>query len=87
LTGKELSGTAWVAELQEGVDDKVKREKLEYDESLAKAASSLAVDLDMTVKFVDGDKVIADSSQVSGGILAACKEFEAYVGNLTASAK
>jgi hypothetical protein len=41
----------------------------------------------MTVKFVDGDEVIADSSQVSGGILAACKEFEAYVGSRTASAK
>jgi hypothetical protein len=87
LTGRELSGTAWVAELQEGVDDKVKREKLEYDESLAKAASSLAVDLDMTVKFVDGDEVIADSSQMSGGILAACKAFEAFVGSRTASAK
>jgi hypothetical protein len=89
LTEKELSGTAWVAELQEGVDDKVKREKLEYDESLAKVstASSSAVDLGMTVKFVDGDEVIADSSQVSGGILAACKEYEAYVGRRFASVK
>jgi hypothetical protein len=44
------------------------------------------VDLDMTVKFVDGDEVIADSSRVSGGILAACKEYEAYVSSRTASA-
>jgi hypothetical protein len=87
LTGKELSGTAWVTELQEGVEVKVKREKFEYDESLAKVSPLSAVDLDMTVKFVDGDEVIADSSQVSGGILAACKEFEAYVGSRTASAK
>jgi hypothetical protein len=84
---KELSDRVIAA--QENVDDKVKREKLEYDESLAKVstASSSAIDLGMTVKFVDGDEVIADSSQVSGGILAACKEYEAYVGSRTASAK
>jgi hypothetical protein len=74
----------------ESVDGKVKREKVEYDVSLAKdsdAASSSSVDLDMTVLFVDGDEVIADSSKVSGGILAACKLFEAYVGTRTASAQ
>jgi hypothetical protein len=87
LTGKELTGTSWIAELKEGVEEKVTREKLEYDESLAKATSTLPVDLDMTVKFVDGDEVIADSSKVSGGILAACKEFEAFVGTRTAAAK
>jgi hypothetical protein len=90
LTGKELSGSSWVAELEESVDGKVKREKVEYDVSLAKdsdAASSSSVDLDMTVLFVDGDEVIADSSKVSGGILAACKLFEAYVGTRTASAQ
>jgi hypothetical protein len=89
LTGKELAGNAWIAELQESVDDKLKREKLEYDESLAKvpASSSSAVDLGMTVKFVDGDELIVDSSQVNGGILAACKEYEAYVGRRFASVK
>jgi len=89
LTGKDLSGVAWVGELQENVDDKVKREHIEYDESLAKVpsgASSSTVDLNMTVKFVDGDEVIADSSQVSGGILAACKEFESYIARRTTKA-
>jgi hypothetical protein len=32
----------------------------------------------MTVKFMDGDEVIADSSQVPGGILEACKQFESF---------
>jgi hypothetical protein len=32
-------------------------------------------------------EVIAESSQVSGEMLAACKEYEAYVGIRTASAK
>jgi hypothetical protein len=44
---------------RKNVDDKVKREKLEYDESLEKFQPALSVvDLDMTVKFVDGDEVI-----------------------------
>jgi oligoendopeptidase F len=81
LTGKELSGDDWVSALQETVEDKVKREKTEYDEALAIATSDESTtnldSLDMTVKFVDGDEVISDSSQ--GGILEACKKFEAFV--------
>jgi len=75
LTGKPLTSDAWVGALKETVEDKVKREKKEYDEALqqVKATGSSddgdCIDLDMKVRFVDGDAVIADSSQVSGGIL------------------
>jgi hypothetical protein len=82
LTGKGLSGEAWVNALKESVDDKVAREKQEYEEALAKASSKTAPSLEglnMTIKFVDGDHLIADSSQLPGGILAACKAFEAFV--------
>ena len=97
LTGKELSGTAWVEALQETVEDKIKREKQEYDEALAKASSlrkrklegtgtkaetvSLDNTLDMTIRFVDGDTLIADSSKLRGGILEACTAFEKFVAS------
>jgi len=83
LTGKPLSGDDWVAALNESVDDKVKREKKEYDEVLAakepKKEVPSSVDLNMTIKFVDGDEVIADSSKAEGGILEACQQFESFV--------
>jgi oligoendopeptidase F len=80
LTGKELAGADWVTALNEDVEEKVVRERKEYDEALTKNPNAdEIVDLNMTVKFVDGDEVIADSSQVIGGILAACKQFESFV--------
>lgn len=91
LTGKPLSGDDWVGALNESVDDKVNREKKEYDEVLVAAGENnnnddSSIDLNMTVKFVDGDEVISDSSKVSGGILESCKEFEAFVAKRVAAA-
>jgi len=92
LTGKELSGDAWVNHLKETADDKVTRSKKEYDEAAAAAATSSCtattttdLDLKMTVRFVDGDEVIADSS-LEGGILGACKKFEDFVAARMAAA-
>lgn len=79
LTGKDLAGDDWIAALNETVDDKITSEKREYEESLMKPSVGKSVDLDMTVKFIDGDEVIADSSHLSGGILEACKQFETFV--------
>ncbi|CAB9506763.1 Peptidase family M3 [Seminavis robusta] len=86
LTGKELAGESWVDALKESVDDKVQRERREYDEALAKAESQTTVVnddlnaiLNMTIRFVDGDTLIADSSKVEGGILGACQAFETFV--------
>lgn len=84
LTGKDLTGEAWVDHLKESVENKIIRSKKEYDEAL-KASSggeekeeSTEIDLKMTVRFVDGDELIADSS-VEGGVLRACAKFEEYV--------
>jgi len=46
------------------------------------------IDLNMTVKFVDGDELIAGSSKTPSGILGACKQFEDFVAaRVAASAK
>ena len=82
LTGKELTGDSWVNALKEGVAEKIVRERKEYDEALGKGGAStsdLDKTLNMTIKFVDGDTTIADSSQVDGGILGACQAFEKFV--------
>jgi hypothetical protein len=79
LTGKELSGEAWISALEESVDDKIARERKEYDAAIAEQKNECNdFDLDMTVRFVDGDTLIADSSE-TGNLLEACKQFEDFV--------
>ena len=90
LTGKELSGDAWIDALKESSADKITREKKEYDEMIEKmnAAeddSSSDIDLKMEVRFVDGDELIAASSD--GGLLKACSEFEKFVAGRVAAAE
>lgn len=88
LTGKELTGEAWINSLQESVDDKIAREKKEYDAAIKESATAKEcedLDLDMVVRFVDGDTLIADSSK-SGSLLGACKEFENFVAARVAEA-
>lgn len=82
LTGKELSGEAWVAKLSKSVEDRLKSEKADYDKSLSEAAKEQSCenpDLNMTIRFVDGDTLIADSSKSETGVLGACKAFESFV--------
>lgn len=86
LTGKELTGEAWVNALKEDVEEHVVQENKEYNEMIKKCANEKLdddnIDLDMNVKFVDGDELIADSSKSS--LLQACKEFETFVAARTA---
>mmetsp|Transcript_1462 Transcript_1462/g.3234 ORF Transcript_1462/g.3234 Transcript_1462/m.3234 type:complete len:654 (-) Transcript_1462:78-2039(-) len=92
LTGKELTGDDWVDALKEDLEEHIAQEKKEYDNMIKKCQVSLAeekdneepLDLAMTVKFVDGDHIISDSSQ--SGLLGACKEFEAFVAARVAAA-
>ena len=84
LTGKPLSGSAWVYHLKENVDEKVNRSKKEYSEAKAPSTDT-NIDLKMTVRFVDGDELIADSS-VEGGVIEACKKFESFVAARVAAA-
>lgn len=103
MTGKELTGKAWIDALNEDLEEHVVQEKKEYDEMIEKCLieekqkkekqqqqsngdddDGDELDLQMTVKFVDGDKIISDSNKA--GLLGACKEFEAFVAARTASA-
>jgi len=87
LTGKELSGKAWIDALQEDMETYIAQERKEYDVMIKKCANEKQdelIDLDMTVKFVDGDETIADSSK--SGLIGACKEFEEFVAARTAKA-
>lgn len=80
LTGKDLTGAAWVDALKEDLEMHIQKEKNEYDTMIEKCSNEEQddnLDLQMTVKFVDGDEIIADSSK--SGLLGACKEFEAFV--------
>lgn len=92
LTGKDLTGDAWVDCLKEPVAHRIMREKREYEEMLDKIKAKGSgtpeapkdIDLMMEVNFVDGDEVI--SSTTDGGLLAACKRFEEFVGARVAAA-
>lgn len=79
LTGKELSGDDWVKELKETVSDRIASEREEYEKALEESSSCNNPDLNMVVRFVDGDTVISDSSKSKDGVLGACKQFESFV--------
>lgn len=83
LTGAPLTGEAWVSELKESVEDVLKEEKIKYDAKLAESgndSSCKEIDLDMRIRIVDGDDVLADTAK-EGSFLATCKVFEGYVQN------
>jgi Zn-dependent oligopeptidase len=87
LTGKELSGDAWVADLSESLEDRLASEDKVYIKAIEEASKDTfceAPDLNMTVRFVDGDKLISDSSKHPGGVLGACQDFEEFVKGRTA---
>eukprot|EP00510_Aplanochytrium_minuta_P005236 CAMPEP_0184024184 /NCGR_PEP_ID=MMETSP0954-20121128/11902_1 /TAXON_ID=627963 /ORGANISM="Aplanochytrium sp, Strain PBS07" /LENGTH=492 /DNA_ID=CAMNT_0026307405 /DNA_START=105 /DNA_END=1583 /DNA_ORIENTATION=+ len=80
LTGKDLSGESWTAHLSTTVEDKIKTEKEEYEKAVSQADSMQEeeINMDMILRFVDGDVVISDSTK-TGSFLASCKEFDKYV--------
>ena len=86
LTGKPLSCDAWVTDLEEEIEDKVAAEKKDYAWAVAPREELAAVDLDMRMRVLDGDEVLADSER-DGGFLAACGVFEAKVKARAATAK
>lgn len=81
LTGSPLTGQAWINMLKQTVEDLLKQEKASYDEKRAETAADPScddIDLNMRIRIVDGDDVLADTS-VDGSFLATCKRFENYV--------
>ncbi|KAJ3377243.1 Muskelin 1, intracellular mediator containing kelch motif, partial [Entophlyctis sp. JEL0112] len=84
MTGKPLSGDAWIDMLEEDVENVVRREKVAYEEAIKsgpKYGPKDSVDLNMRVVLVHGDEVIADSEKLEGGLSQACTEFEKWIGN------
>ncbi|KAJ3306553.1 hypothetical protein HDV03_004682 [Kappamyces sp. JEL0829] len=84
LTGAPLGPQAWINELQETVEDLLASEKKAYDEAIQAGPKYKVgdnVDLDMTVRFVHGDLVVADSLK-QGSLLEACKVFKTWVASL-----
>ena len=77
LTGEPLSGNAWTDALSVDVEDLVAREKRAYMKA-SSPRDEVEIDLDMRIKIVDGDDVIADSED-RGGFMNACKAFEVYL--------
>jgi len=81
LTGSPLTGDAWVSVLRQDVDELLAKEQRSYDavaSACAAAPPSEIIDLDMRIKIIDGDTVIADTAE-DGGFLATCAKFELYV--------
>ena len=71
--------------LKEDTEGLVAAEKQDYDAFVGSEAASGPVELDMVMKIVDGDELIADSSR-DGGFLAACQQFEAFLAKRAAAA-
>ena len=80
LTGRALTSAAWVKELSEGVEEKVKGEKEKYEKALERKDEPVDLDaiLNMRLKVVDGDVELADSEK-DGGIEKASEKFAQYV--------
>uniref|UniRef100_A0A7S2S766 Peptidase M3A/M3B catalytic domain-containing protein n=1 Tax=Rhizochromulina marina TaxID=1034831 RepID=A0A7S2S766_9STRA len=91
LTGEPLTGAAWIEALEEDLEVKLAREKIEYDQAMTQMGSAAAsaspsadgseaadVNLDMRIVIKDGDFVIADSDK-DGTFLNTCKTFEGFV--------
>ena len=85
LTGAPLAGTAWVEELKQDIDAAVAAERAAYDQAAVaeeeeegREGEEGNVDLDMRVRIVDGDEVIADTAE-AGGFLGACRKFEEFI--------
>jgi len=81
LTGTPLTGDAWVSELKQSVEHVLEEEKVKYDSKRAECVDSSSgedIDLEMRIRIVDGDDVLADTAS-DGSFLATCKIFERYV--------
>jgi hypothetical protein len=80
LTGRPLTAAAWIAALQEDVEELVVSEKRAYEAALAKGPQfprGSNVDIKMRIKLVHGDSVIADSE--TAGLFSACETYRKWI--------
>ena len=81
LTGKDLTGDAWLDAINVPLERHVDDEKRDYDAAVAAAPPPpKKVDLDMKILIVDGDELVADSEAL-GSFEATCAKFEAWVAS------
>jgi oligoendopeptidase F len=79
LTGEPLTPKAWIEGLKEDLDEKVKGERVAYDEAVAADQSTAAVELGMRMMIVHGGELVADT-EADGSFEAACGKFKEWVG-------
>ena len=80
-TGAPLSGDAWIDVLKQDLDKLLKEEKAAYEKARTEGETKIAdedIDLDMRIRIVDGDEVLADTAE-DGSFLKTCAKFENYV--------
>eukprot|EP00429_Kryptoperidinium_foliaceum_P073990 CAMPEP_0176223456 /NCGR_PEP_ID=MMETSP0121_2-20121125/20752_1 /TAXON_ID=160619 /ORGANISM="Kryptoperidinium foliaceum, Strain CCMP 1326" /LENGTH=638 /DNA_ID=CAMNT_0017562687 /DNA_START=71 /DNA_END=1987 /DNA_ORIENTATION=- len=79
MTGAPLTSKAWVADLEEPLDQQIAKARAMYDAAVARESAPADVEsLNMRLICSDGDTTLSDS-QTDGGIAAAAAKFEAYV--------
>lgn len=88
VTGKPLSADAWVAVLEEPLEEKLAKEKAAFEEGVARGPrfaslekekdGSSVVDLGARVVVVHGDEKVADSD-VDGGLAGVDAAFRAWI--------
>ncbi|KAJ3193930.1 hypothetical protein HDU67_004949 [Dinochytrium kinnereticum] len=84
MTGKPLSGDAWVESLKEPLEERLKRDKADYEEAIRVGPKFKAgdnVDLNMRVILVHGDEVISDSQSLQGGLAEACSIYRKWIAS------
>ncbi len=80
LTGRPLTADAWIAALQEDIEELVVSEKKAYDTAVVqgpKFPKGSDVDIKMRIKLVHGDTIIADSS--TAGLYNACETYRKWI--------
>lgn len=84
LTGKPLSGDAWVEKLEASTASILARERQEYASAVMngpKFSPGEAIDLEMRIKLVHGDAVVADTAE-AGSLAGACDQYKRWLKTL-----
>ncbi|KAI3435664.1 hypothetical protein D9Q98_001722 [Chlorella vulgaris] len=81
LTGAPLSSAAWVKDLQTPLKQKLEEEEEAYRKAVAAGpaiAPGQQADLEMRIRLVHGDELIADT-ETDGGLAGACAKYTEWI--------
>eukprot|EP00928_Gymnodinium_smaydae_P043115 TRINITY_DN28960_c0_g1_i1.p1 TRINITY_DN28960_c0_g1~~TRINITY_DN28960_c0_g1_i1.p1 ORF type:complete len:655 (+),score=164.82 TRINITY_DN28960_c0_g1_i1:46-1965(+) len=89
LTGRPLTGDAWVVALEQDIDARVREERVAYDRAVAlpDPRGGGEVELDMRMRLVDGDLVISETCPGVTSFVQACEKFKEYVAQRAKAGK